>query len=1228
MKAQTPSFRKFWFEIRIPLIYFVIGIVWIFFSDQLVDSHFHDIKSIAFFSIMKGLLYVAVTTFLLFYLIKRHMKKVNEQQVLMETVFETITDSIIITDPERKVISVNHAFTEAFGYDENEIRGDSSEKFYESKHEFKTFGTNFYSKGSKSSDDWVTLNCRKKDNTLFPAQAFAAKLIDHEGKWIGNLGVVHDLSEQYQYQEQIEKIKQKELEREARIHFILDNMIEGCQIISFDWHYLYINDVAAEHGGLPKEDHLNRTIHECYPDFIKTAGFRTLERCMIERTNLRYENEFTYPDGKTVWFDMSIQPVPEGIFILSTDITERKKTELAVQEEKAKLETAIESMTDAVCISDTQGNFIEFNKSFATFHKFSSKKECAKTLGEYPVFLDVWFPDGRLAPMDQWAVPRALRGETVSNAEYHLQRKDTGEQWIGSYSFAPIRDKEGNITGSVVVGRDITDQKKAEEKIRYQEMILNETGRIAKVGGWEIDVPSEKVTWTDELYFLHDMDLNTPLTMHKVIGFCPEESRLILDTCMNEAITTAKPFDVEVRINTDIGRLIWGRIIGHPVVNNGKVTKVQGSFQDITHRKEAEEIIRRSEEKYQLVAENSNDWVYLVAPDKNFVFVSPSSKRITGYAPEEFIDDPGRMMKIIYPEDKQFMETHFGSMLDTEDTNPIEFRILTKTGDVVWISHTCSPIFTKDNVYVGRRGINRDVTKEKEATDKLISSEGRYRSLFENLIEGFAYCKMIYENGEPVDWLYIAVNNSFERLTGLKDINGRYVSEVIPGIRESDPELFRTYARVATTGIPEKFETYVNALEMWFWISVYSPLKDHFVAVFDVITERKKREEELRRLNTELEQLVEERAAELSDLYNNAPCGYHSLDRNGTFVRINDTELKWLGYSRDEIIGKKRALDLFTPASCEIFSRSFPVFKKSKKLENIELEFNRKDGTILPVLLNATALDDSDGNFMMSRSTMIDYTERRLADKAIRESQEQLQAMNKELEAFAYSVSHDLRAPLRAIDGFMHIIYEDYGDCLDEEGHRLFDVVRTNARKMDQLITDLLALSRISRGDLIPSKLDMNKLVQSVYFELTVPEIREEVLFVADPLPAAFGDTTLIRQIWTNLLGNALKYTRDKNERSIHIGGYSEEEMNIFFVKDNGVGFDPRYAHKLFGIFQRLHKTTEFEGTGVGLAIVQRIIFRHGGKVWAEGEPNAGATFYFSLPSKIVHSNNGGNYDE
>jgi signal transduction histidine kinase len=235
-------------------------------------------------------------------------------------------------------------------------------------------------------------------------------------------------------------------------------------------------------------------------------------------------------------------------------------------------------------------------------------------------------------------------------------------------------------------------------------------------------------------------------------------------------------------------------------------------------------------------------------------------------------------------------------------------------------------------------------------------------------------------------------------------------------------------------------------------------------------------------------------------------------------------------------------------------------------------------------------------------------------ERRVQERTAELNASNKELESFSYSVSHDLRAPLRAIDGFSRAVDEDYGERLDDEGRRLLGIIRSSTRQMGQLIDDLLDFSRAGRHELRRGPADMTALARLAFEGLAGAQPDPGVTFHLAPLEDATGDPSLLKQVWVNLMSNALKFSAGRTPSVIEVGGRRDGAQLVYWVRDNGVGFDDRYAHKLFGVFQRLHAAGEFPGTGVGLAIVKRIVTRHGGAVWAESRLEKGATFFFSLP--------------
>jgi two-component system, sensor histidine kinase and response regulator len=253
---------------------------------------------------------------------------------------------------------------------------------------------------------------------------------------------------------------------------------------------------------------------------------------------------------------------------------------------------------------------------------------------------------------------------------------------------------------------------------------------------------------------------------------------------------------------------------------------------------------------------------------------------------------------------------------------------------------------------------------------------------------------------------------------------------------------------------------------------------------------------------------------------------------------------------------------------------------------------------------------------VISRALDVQRLRRENAELQEREQRrsEELAAAYQDLEAFSYSISHDLRAPLRTIDSFAQILEDDFAQALDEEGRRVVGIIRRGSQKMDQLIVGLLEFSRAGRERLDLDRIDMTVLARSAAAEVMAAYTGPKALIDIADLPAAAGDATVIRQVWCNLIGNALKYSAKRPEPRVRISGRIEDREAIYQVEDNGAGFDMRYADKLFGVFQRLHRTEDFSGTGVGLAIVHRIVARHGGRIWAQGAPDAGACFQFALP--------------
>jgi PAS domain S-box-containing protein len=335
------------------------------------------------------------------------------------------------------------------------------------------------------------------------------------------------------------------------------------------------------------------------------------------------------------------------------------------------------------------------------------------------------------------------------------------------------------------------------------------------------------------------------------------------------------------------------------------------------------------------------------------------------------------------------------------------------------------------------------------------------------------------------------------------------------------------------------------------------------------------------------------------------------LGPRGEIVSWNAGAQRMKGYQTDEIMGQH-------------FSRFYPPEdvqsgkpEHALKVAAAEGQFEdegwrvRKDGTRFWANVVITAISDEMGTVRGFSKVTRELTDRK-----------QLEAANKELEAFSYSVSHDLRAPLRAMDGFSRILLEEYASGLSEEAQRYLHLISTNALRMGHLVDDLLTFSRLSRQALKKQFVSPDSIVHQCLDELHAEQDGRRVEISIGELPTCQGDPALLKQVWFNLLANAIKYTRKREVAQIEVGARVDPQapdVSIYFVRDNGVGFEMQYAHKLFGVFQRLHRADEYEGTGVGLAIVQRIVQRHGGRAWVEATVDQGATFFFTLEMGAAH---------
>jgi PAS domain S-box-containing protein len=457
----------------------------------------------------------------------------------------------------------------------------------------------------------------------------------------------------------------------------------------------------------------------------------------------------------------------------------------------------------------------------------------------------------------------------------------------------------------------------------------------------------------------------------------------------------------------------------------------------------------------------------------------------------------------------------------------------------------------------------------------------------------------------------------------------------------TDPDAARRgYERVFAEGFVRDYPLAIShadghVTDVLYNASVYKDEQGRVMGVFAAardITKRKQAEAEILKLNAELEKRVEERTKALAASQERLRLAAEAADIGFWDWDLESNTVRWdkLMFSIYEMPPSDDGRILYKDWTSHVHPDDVAEQEASlrdtvEKVGRNQREFRiirHSDHAIRIIKASDAAIRGEGGKATHVVGINLDLTETferleeiRKLNASLKNRAAELETSVKELDAFSYSVSHDLRAPLRAIDGFSRIVEEDYAPKLDDEGRRLIGVIRGEAQRMGRLIDDLLTFSRLGRQKVESGRIDMEAMARKVFEELTAVEPGHVIQFNLQSIPPAFGSEAMIRQVWVNLIGNAVKFTGKRERAEIEIGVEpGEAGEQVYFVRDNGAGFDMRYADKLFGVFQRLHTHEEFPGTGVGLALVQRIVHRHGGHVWGEGEIEKGATFRFTIP--------------
>ena len=753
--------------------------------------------------------------------------------------------------------------------------------------------------------------------------------------------------------------------------------------------------------------------------------------------------------------------------------------------------------------------------------------------------------------------------------------------------------------------------KQAQQALLESERKYRDLMESLQEGVWVID-KDMRTTFVNP-HMAAMLGYTVPEIMGKPLFSFIDESNLSIVKELMEQRWRGVREQVEFEFHRKDGSRLISLISAAPVFDDrGDLSGVIAGIVDLTARERVEEELRESERRLNTAQEIAHLGSWELDLVNNQLTWSDEVYRIFGLQPQEFGATYEAFLDAVHPDDRAAVDDAYSNSLrQGKDEYEIEHRVVRKSnGEVRFVHEKCKHTRDESGRVILSVGMVHDITERKQAEEALRQT----RDYLDNLLN--------YANAPIIVWApafrITRFNHAFEHLTGHKagDVLGKHLDILFP--KQSREESL-THIRRAMAG--ERWEVQEipilrvdGTVRTVLWNSATLYASDGRTVVATIaqgqdITERKQAEEALRQTRDYLDNLLN---------YANAPIIV--WDPAFRITRFNHAFERLTGHKAGEVIGKHLDI-LFPKRSREESLTHIRRAMAGERWEVQEIPILRVDGTVRTVLWNSATLYASDGQTVVATIAQgQDITERKQAEEEIKSLNEilkaraqALEAANTELEAFSYSVSHDLRGPLRSMDGFSLALLEDYSDELDAQAKDHLQRIRAASQFMGQLIDGILMLSRVTRTEIRWERVNLSELAESIVLELQGTQPERQVEFIIKPGVFAYGDATLLRLVVRNLLDNAWKFTGKVSCPRIEFGVTRRGGQTVYFVRDNGAGFDMAYADKLFTPFQRLHSEEDFAGTGIGLATLRRIINRHGGRIWGESEVGKGATFYFTL---------------
>jgi PAS domain S-box-containing protein len=1154
---------------------------------------------------------------------KKREEALSSSEAFLNSVIEMNPGSIWVSDSEGTMIRMNLACRELFGVTEEEAVGKYN-LFKDNLIEEQGFMPLVEDVFRKGEIARFTIDYDLPRVEHIKVSGAKHRIIDvvispikdMHGK-VTNAIVQHkDITERKRTEESLQESKEKY----SKAFQVSPNAIMITR--AKDGKIMEVNDTFSSISGFTREEALlNSSISlSLWANIEDRKWVLSALKDGVEVKNKEFQFKIKNGNLITGLFSSRVIHMAGEPYILSSilDITERKRAEETLREREEVYRTTLMSVGDGVITTDAEGRVRLLNPVAETLTGWSQEDARGRPLKEVFRIVNEETRKGVEDP-----VSRVVReGMVVGLANHTLLIARDGKEHPIADSGAPIRDAGGALTGVVLVFRDQTAERAADRALRESSAKFRDTVKYLDEGYYSCTM--EGLVLDHNLAFnrILGIDLNRDMKGAKLPDFWqdPEDRKVYLKEFMATGSINTYPINAKKSNGEKIVVMASSHLVKD---EKGNPVRIEGTFLDITERKRAEQALLLKNIVFDAsIAANSIADMNGTITEANDAFLRvwgyPSKDEVIGKPLPQFINDQKEAIAIV-------------TALNNTGQWEGDYTAKRKDGSTFIAHGQATTVKDEKGTVIGYQSAVMDVTGQREAEEEIKklneSLERRVRERTSDLKRSEEKFRTVSDF--TYDWEYwigpdrniIYMSPSCERITGFppeKFYDDSGFMDTI--VHLEDKPSFEKH--VDTSHYDKQHE---EACEIEFridsrdgsvkWMAhACRPIigedgtyKGRRVSNRD-ITERKNIEERLLRLQEEQQIILD-----------SIPAWVFYKDKENRFIRVNNAFTKVMEMSRKQIEGKS-CFDFYPKEQAEAFlSDDLAVIDSGKPKRNIIESMDSPKGTVW-VQTDKIPYRDAQGKIIGIIGFTLDITERKKAENEIIElnvaltrRKTELEASNKELESFAYSVSHDLRAPLRTIDGFSLALLEDYDDKLDVQGKNYLRRVRASTQMMAQLIDDMLKLSRITRTEMNIDKVDLTRIARFVIDELQKSQPERLInIKIADGLED-MADSRLMRVALENLLGNAWKFTGKQPEAVIEFGATKEGEMKVYFIRDNGAGFDMAYVDKLFAPFQRLHTMEEYPGTGVGLATVRRIINRHGGRVWAEGQVGKGATFYFSL---------------